>query len=227
MKLHGTLLAFHADKQDGHSSTLGPAFDFEGISELLRSTSSARTYAGANALAEHAYTRMRYALSVGHLALGKHFRVATLAQCLGIGTVSAGHARFQLVQADATHANGRSGVVVLVPMPIEFGELLDGRLPLERLRFSVATPLHLTSGWIGSKGLREMWAFRASIIELGQPILFAIKVGRIWDRTRPIIGLMTAAIGRPRCIAIFPDELSRLLGAVISNERVAACSMRS
>lgn len=183
-------LSFHADQQDDGSSNLDLAFIFEGAPELLRSTSSARTYPRTNTLAERAYTEMRYALNVGHLALGKRLRVPKLARCLGTGTTPTGHALFQLVQADAAQANGRSGVVVRMPMPMEFGELLKGRLPLEGLRFSVAAPLHHTSGWTGFKGLRQMWAFRAAILELGQWILLAMHVGRIWDRIGPIVALM-------------------------------------
>lgn len=209
VELPGTtkLLAFDADKQDDDSSNLDPAFIFESVSELLRSTSSARSYAKANTLAEGAYTRMRHALGVGHLALGKRFRVATLARCLATGTAPAAHALFQLLQADAAHANERSGGGIRAPMPMEFGKLLKRRLPLESLRFSVATPLHLTSGWTGFKGLRKMWAFRAAVLELGQPILLAAHVGQIWDCIGPIIALMTAAIGRLRCIASYPERM--------------------
>lgn len=228
--LSGTtnLLAVHADKQDEGSSNLDPAFNFEGVSELLRSTSSARTCARRNTLADRAYTRMRYALSVGHLVLGKRFRVATVARCLGTGTMPAGHARFQLVQANATHANRRSGVVVRVPMPMEFGELRNARLPLEGLRVSVATPLNLMSGWTGSKCLREMWAFRAAILELGQPILLAMYFGRIRDCIGPIIALMTAAaIRRLRGIASVSETNYREDSVPQrSNEGGAACAMR-
>lgn len=203
VELPGTtkLLAFDANKQDEDPSNLDPVFNYEGVSELLRSTSSARTYAKSNTLAEGAYTRMRYGLSVGHLALGKRFRLATLARCLATGTAPAARALFKLLQADAAPANERSGGGIQAPMPMEFGELLKGRLPLESLRFSIARPLHLTSGWTGFKGLRKMWAFRAAVLELSQPILLAMHIGRIWDCIGPIITLMTAAIGRLRCIA--------------------------
>lgn len=194
VELPGTtkLLAFHADQQNEGSSNLDPAFIIEGVSELLRSTSSARTYARTNALAERTYTGMRYALSVGHLALGKHFRVPKLARCLGTGT---------------TPANGRSGVVARTPMPMEFGELLKGRLLFEGLRFSVAALLHLASGWTGFKGLRQMWAFPVAIFELGQWFLLAMHVGRIWDCIGPIVAVMTAAIDWRRRIASVPDRM--------------------
>lgn len=211
VELPGTtkLLAFGADKQDEDSSNLDPVFNFEGVSELLRSTSSARTYPRTNILAERAYTGMSNALSVGHLALGKRFRVPNT------GTTPAGHARFRLVQADAAHANGRSGVVVRVPMRMEFGE---------NLRFSVAAPLHLTSGWTGFEGLRQMWAFRAAILELGQWILLAMHVGRIWHRIGPIVALMTAAIGRRRRIASVPE---RMIGTIrcCSLKRARCCML--
>lgn len=209
VELPGTtkLLAFDVNKQDEDPSNLDPVFDYGGISELLRSRSSARTCARTNALAEGAYTRMRYALSVGHLALGKRFRVAKLARCLAASTAPAAHALFQL--ADAAHANGRFGGGIRVPMPMEFDELLKRRLPLESLRFSVARPLHLTSGWTGFKDLRKMRAFRAAVLELGQPILLAMHVGRIWDCIGPIIAFMTAAIGRLHCIAT-PQEYLHL-----------------
>lgn len=212
VELPGTakLLAFDANKQDEDSSKLDPVFYYEGVSELLRSTSSARTCARTNTLAEGAYTRMRHALSVGHLASGKRFRVTALARCLATGIAPAAHALFQLLQADPAHANERSGGGIRVPMPMEFGELLKGRVPLESLRFSVAKPLHLTSGWTVFKGLRKMGAFRAAVLELGQPILRAMHVGRIWDCIGPIIALMTAAIGRLRCIAT-PQEYLHLL----------------
>lgn len=227
INLSGTtkLLAFHADKKDEGSSNLDPAFNFEGVSELFRSTSSARTCARRNTLADRAHTRMRYALSAGHLVLGKRFRVATVARCLGTGTTPAGHARFQLVQANAAHANRQSGVVVRVPMPMEFGELLKGRLPLEGLRVSVATPLNLMSSWTGSRCLQKMWAFRADILELGQPILLAMYVGRIWDCIGPIIALMTAAVtGRLRGITSFPR---RIVGTTrCRSAQTARCCMR-
>lgn len=218
VELPGTtkLLAFDADKQDEDSSNLDPVSNFEGVSELLRSTSSARSYAKTNTLAEGAYTRLRYALSVGYLALGKRFRAATLARCLATCTARAVHALFQLLQADAAHANERSGGGI--------GELLKGRLPLESLRFSVATPLRLTSGWTGFEGLRKMWAFQAAVLELGQPILLAMHVGRIWDCTGPIIALMTAAIGRLRRMASVPE---RMIGTIrcCSLKRARCCML--
>lgn len=206
VELPGTtkLLAFDADKQDEGSSTLDPAFKFEGISELLRPMSSARTYARTNTLAERTYTRLRYAVSVGHLALGIRFRVTTLARRLGTGITPKGHALFQLVPADAAHANRRSGVIVRVTMPVELGELPKGRLALD-FPFSVATPLHLMSNWTGFKGPPEMWAFRDAILELDQQSLLAL--GRIRSCVGPIIALMAADIGRLRCIASPPERI--------------------
>lgn len=208
-ELPGTtkLLAFHADKQDEGSSNFDPAFNFDGFSELLRSASSVRACARTNTLAERGYTRMRYALSVSYLGIGRRFSVATLVRCLGTSTTPAGHELFQFGQADAADANGRSGVVVRVPMPVKFGEPLKGRLPLEGLRFSVATPLDVMSGWTGSKSLREMWTFRAAIIELDQPISQTMHVNRIWDCIGPIIGLLAAATRRLRCIGSFPEQI--------------------
>lgn len=213
-----------ADKQDEGSSNLDPAFDLDGLSALLRSASSARTSANPNTPAERAYTRMSYALNVGHLVLGKRFRVARLARCVGTGTTPAAHVLFQLVQADAARANERSGVVVWVSMLVE-GKRLKERLPLQGLRFSVATPLNLMSGWTGSKGPRKMWAFRAAILELGQSILLAVDVGRICDRIGPTIAPMTAAIGKLRCITSFPE---RTIGTTrcSSLKRVRCCMLQ-
>lgn len=199
--------SFHADQPDESSSNLDPAFTFEGVSEFLRSTFSVRTFARTNTLAERAYTRMRYALGVGHLALRKYFRLATLARCFDAGAMPAGYAHFQLIQVDAAHANVRSRVVVRVPTPMEFGERLKRRLPLEGSRFSLASPLDLTSDRAGSKGLRKVWAFRAAILELGQPSLLAMHVVRISDCIGPIIALIIAAIGRLRCIPSFPERM--------------------
>lgn len=200
--------SFHADKQDKSSSN-DPSFNFENVSESLSPTSLARTFPRTNSLAEPTYTGLRYALRPSHLAFGKRLRFATLARSLGTGIMPAGHALFHLLPADAAHANGRSGVVVRMP-PIEFGELLKGRLPLERLRFSVAAPLHLMSGWTGFKGrLRQMWAFRAAILELGQWNLLAMHVGRTWDCIGPIVAFVTAAIGGLRRIASVPERMIR------------------
>jgi hypothetical protein len=52
-----------------------------------------------------------------------------------------------------------------------------------------------------------MWAFRAAVLELGQPIPLAMHVGRIWDCIGPIVALMTAAIGRLRCVASYPERM--------------------
>lgn len=209
VELPGTikLLAFDADKQGEGSSNLDPAFNCKGVSELLMSTSSARTCASSSTLSERAYARTRYALSVGYLVPGKRFGVATLARCLRLGIAPASHAHLQLVPAEAALASWRSGVVVLVLMSVELDKLLKGRPPLERLRFSIASPLLLMPARIGFKSLPEMWTFRAAILELGQPVLLAMHVDRIWGCIRPIITLMTAAISRPFYIASFPERI--------------------
>lgn len=228
VELPGTinLLAFGADKQGEGSSNLDPAFNCEGVSELLSSTSSARTCASSSTLSERAYARPRYALSVGHLVLGKRFGVATLARCLGLGIAPASHAHLQLVPAEAALASWRSGVVVPLLMPVELDKLLKGLLPLERLRFSIASPLLLMPAWIGFKSLPEMWTFRAAILELGQPVLLAMHVDRIWGCIGPIIALMTAAMSRPLYIVSFPERIIGAPRCRSSNTHTTACSTR-
>lgn len=200
------LLALHPDQKNEGSSNRDPAFNFEVVSELLRSRSSARAYARTHALAERAYTRPRY--GVGHLALGRRFRVATLARRLGTGITAAGHTLFQLVPANAAHANRRSGVVVGVPMPVELGELLKGRVSLEGIRLSVASSIHLMSGRSEFERLPEVPAFRAAILECGQRSLLGLHIGRTWSWIGPVIGLMPpAAIGRLGCIASLLEQI--------------------
>lgn len=66
---------------------------------------------------------------------------------------------------------------------------------------------NLMSGSTGFKSRSEMWPFRAAMIELAQPSLLAMHVGRIWDCIGQIIALMTATIGRLRCIATGPERM--------------------
>lgn len=137
MELRGTtkLRSLYADKQDEG------AFNCEGISGSLRPTSSARVYARRNIPTEPNYTRLRYAVIVEQLASGKRFKLAKLARRIGANITPAPDALSQLVQANAANANRRSGTVVRVPKPADFGELLKGRVALG-LRFSITTPLH-------------------------------------------------------------------------------------
>lgn len=200
--------SFHADKQDKSSSNLEPSFNFEEVSESLRPTSLARPFPKANALAEPTYTRLKYALRLGQLAFGKRLRLATLARSVGTGIMPAGHALFQLLPADAAHANRRPGVVLRLPMPVEPAEPLKGRLPLEGFGLSIGTPLHLTSGQSGFKGLPEMWALRVALLERGQPCPLAVHVGRIWSCSAQINALMIVAIGKLRCIASFSERIA-------------------
>lgn len=208
------LLAFHADQRDEDSSNLDPVFNFEDAFELLRSTSSARTYARTNTLAERAYTRLRYALGVVHLALGRRFRAATLGQRIGLNIMPAGLALAALT-------NRRSGVVLRVPMPVELSEPLKGRLPCEGLGLLVATPLHLMSRRSRFKGLPEMWAFRVAFLELGERSRLAVHVGRIWSCIGPIYALTTVAIRNLRCIASLPE---RMVGTIRCRNLKRACS---
>lgn len=223
VELPGTIKwgSFHADKQDKSSSNLDPSFNFEDVSKSSRPTSSARTFPKTNTLAEPTYTRLRYALRLGHLAFGRHFSLATLARSVGAGIMPAGHALFQLLPADAAHANWRSGVVLRLPMPVEPGEPLNGRLPLEGFGFSVGTPLHLMSGQSGFKGLPEMWALRVALFERGRPCRLAVHVGRIWSCIGQINAFLIVAVGKLRCIA---SVLERIVGTTRCRNLKRACS---
>lgn len=199
-------LAFHADKQDKSSSNLDPAFNFEGVFEFVRPASWARTFAKTNSLAEPAYTRLRYALRLDHIAIGKRFRLATLARSLGTGIMPAGHALSQLLPADAAYANRRSGVVLRLPMPVEPREPWKGGSRSRGL--SIGTPLDLMSRRSGFKDLPDMWALRVALLERGQPCRLAVHVGRIWSCSGQINALMIVAIGKLRCIASLLERIS-------------------
>lgn len=211
--------SFHADKQDKSSSNLDPSFNFEDVSESLRPTSLARTFPKTNTLAEPTYTR-RYALRLGHLAFGKRLRVATLARSLGTGIMPGGHALFQLLPA-AAHSNRRSGVVLRLPMPVEPGKPLNGRLPLKGFGFSIGKPLHLMSGQSGFKCLPEMWALRIVLLDRGRPCRLAVHVGRIWYCIGQINAFLIVAVGELRCIA---SLLERIVGTTRCRNLKRACS---
>lgn len=208
MELRGTtmLRSLPADKQNEGLPTLDPALTCEGISGSLRPTSSARVFARMSILAEQNYTRLRYTIIVGQLAPGKRFKLAKMVQRIGTNITPVRHALWQFAPANAAHANRRSRMVVRVPKPTEFGELLKGRLALD-LPFSIATPLHLMSDFSGFKRLPEVWAFRLAILELGQPSLLGMHVGRIWSCFGPITTLRAAAIDRLRCITSFREAI--------------------
>lgn len=212
--------AFRADKQDKISSNLHSSFNFEDVSESLRPTSLARTFPKTNTLAEPTYTRLRYALRLGHLAFGKRLRLATLARSLGTGIMPAGHALLQLLPV-AAHANRRSGVVLRLPMPVEPGEPLKGGLPLEGFGLSIGTPLHLMSRQSGFTGLPKMWALRVALLERDQPCRLAMHVGRIWSCSGQINALLIVARGKLRCIA---SRLERIAGTTRCRNLKRACT---
>lgn len=200
-----------ADSHDGGSPTLNPWFSCKGIFGPLRPTSSTRTHASTNILAKFTYTQLRHVPIVGQRAPGKRSKLATLARRIGTNITPPRHALSQLVPANAANANRRSVLVVRLPRPAELGERPKGRLALV-LPFSVATTLHLMSDCRGFKGLPEVRAFRAAILELGPRSLRNLHVGRIWSCIGPIIALVAATIGRLHCIASFPDRMIATIG---------------
>lgn len=78
---------------------------------------------------------------VGQRALGKRFKLATLARSIGTNITPTRRTGWQQVRAVATDANRRSGLWGL--RPTEFGELLKGSLALEARPLSILTPLPL------------------------------------------------------------------------------------
>lgn len=160
------LLAFHGDKQNEKSSPLGQTFDFEGISHVEIAVLG-RAYATMSTRPKFTCTQLGYALIVSQPAPGKRFKLATLARRICANITPARYALWQCVAANAAHASRRSGLVLQVPKQAEFDKRLKGRLALD-LPFSLAIPHHLIPDCSGTKGLPEVWAFRAATLELGQ-----------------------------------------------------------
>lgn len=123
----------------------------EGVSRSLSPLSSARAYAGTNVLAEFTCIQLRYTPVVGQRALGKPFKLATLARSTGTTITPARHTGWQQVPAVAADANRRSGMVVWELKPTEFGGLLKGSLALEAWPLSILTalPLKFDCGGVG------------------------------------------------------------------------------
>lgn len=208
MELRGTtkLRSLQADNQDESALPLNPAFNFRGVFKSLKPTSWARADPSKKCLAEWNYTRLRYALTIGRLAPGERFRLAKVARRTGTNITPARHARWQFATCNAAHANRRSGIVVRMLRPTEFGKVQKGRLALEGWPLSISVSLHPVSDCGGFKILPVVWVFRLDIPKLPQWDFPALHVCRICSCIGPIIPAMAAAIGRLRCITRFLEE---------------------
>lgn len=140
---------------------------------------------------------------------GKRFKLSPLARRIGANITPACHGRWQLVAANAAHANRRLRTAVQVPKRTEFGERQKVRLAVD-LPLSVATSRHLIPDCSGVNP--KVWAFRVAILRLGRRDLVGQHVGRIWSWIGPVIALMAAAMRRPRCIMSLPGPATAAAG---------------